>query len=387
MKIQPIDSDYQQQFRPEPAKPVLKSRLKRLFDRQFRVSSADKPGVGDQTQYGKDGTATHEFEPSSVCLAKMVQNYIEESNEKQLRGRNRCNCFNGNGNDSSDDEFDAFGESINGGSSGDACELLKTLIPCPSVVERNLLADTAMIVEKNKNQKRKDDLRKIVVDDLFSLGYDSSICKSKWDKSPSFPAGEYEYIDVIVEGERLLVDIDFRSEFEIARSTGSYDGTLQSVPYIFVGKADRLGQIVSIVSEAAKQSLKKKGMHFPPWRKAEYIRAKWLSPYTRGSQNDAAVVEDPEVEIHESPFFENETAISEDTKTEIQEKKAASECGELDLIFGEVSETEAEVTKTSESSSSVKNYCEWQPPTVKPRSCDRSARIVTGLASLFKEKP
>lgn len=66
------------------------------------------------------------------------------------------------------------------------------LIPCASVEERNLLADTATIIDKNsKNHKRKDDLRKIVTDGLQSLGYDSSICKSKWEKSPSFPAGNY----------------------------------------------------------------------------------------------------------------------------------------------------------------------------------------------------
>ena len=188
----------------------------------------------------------------------------------------------------------------------------QSLTPCTSVAERNLLADAAKIVDKNnKINKSKEDLRKIVTDGLSSLGYDSSICKSKWDKSLSYPTGkifcslsfgtinykeekknyylrlcccccgEYEYIDVIVEGERLLMDIDFRSEFEIARSTGTYKAILQSLPYIYVGKADRLGQIASIVSEAAKKSLKKKGMHFPPWRKADYMRAKWLSPYTR----------------------------------------------------------------------------------------------------------
>lgn len=57
------------------------------------------------------------------------------------------------------------------------------------MAERNLLADTAKIVEKNKIHKRKDDLIKIVTDGLSSLGYDSSICKSKWEKSSSFPAG------------------------------------------------------------------------------------------------------------------------------------------------------------------------------------------------------
>lgn len=77
-----------------------------------------------------------------------------------------------------------------------------------------------------------------------------------------------------------MVDVDFRSEFEIARPTKTYKAILQTLPYVFVGTCERLQSIVAIASEAAKQSLKKKGMHVPPWRKVEYVRAKWLSPYT-----------------------------------------------------------------------------------------------------------
>lgn len=77
------------------------------------------------------------------------------------------------------------------------------------------------------------------------------------------------------------MDIDFRSEFEIARPTKTYKAILQTLPYIFVGKADRLQRIIPVVSEAAKLSLKKKGMPVPPWRKAEYVKAKWLSPHVR----------------------------------------------------------------------------------------------------------
>ncbi|KAJ0035047.1 hypothetical protein Pint_24714 [Pistacia integerrima] len=386
MKIQPIDVDSvalkEPIIRPESTKPVLKSRLKRLFDRQFpsvlRISSTERQpstaAVGGEPQLTKDAANGTEFEPSSLCLAKMVQNFIEETNEKQSNakcGRNRCNCFHVNGNDSSDDEFDVFNgfsDSFNGGSFSDSSDILKSLIPCPSVAERNLLADTALIVDKNsKNHKRKDDLRKIVTEGLSSLGYNCSICKSKWDKCPSFPAGEYEYIDVIVDGERLLIDIDFGSEFEIARSTGSYKAILQSLPYIFVGKPERIGQIVSIVSEAAKQSLKKKGMHFPPWRKAEYMRAKWLSPFTVTScRNDSVSLTKTETESDECLF----AAESDDC------------CGELELIFGE---------KTAPSESPIKKSNEvtmtWQPPAVKPKTVERRPKMVTGLASLLKEKP
>ncbi|KAI4373922.1 hypothetical protein MLD38_011980 [Melastoma candidum] len=388
-KIQPVDFDARllcspiQTVRTDSAKLVLKSRLKRLFDRQFpgvlRNNSAplEKTGAGD-AQFGKDGVTAGELEPSSLCLDKMVQNFIEESNERQPSakyGRNSCNCFNGN-NDSSDDELDAFdgfeSEFPNGGSFCDPSDVLKGLIPCTSVGERILLADTAKILEKNKGQKRKDDLRKIVVEGLSSSGYDSSICKSKWDKSPAFPAGEYEYIDVIIGGERLLVDIDFRSEFEIVRSTSAYKAILQSLPFIFVGKADRLCQIVAIVSEGAKQSLKKKGMHFPPWRKAEYMKAKWLSPYTRASASKMDAVscgDEPEkdmVEIIETVVVAEPVAVASD-----------DDCGgELGLIFGE-----------AEAAASPEEEEVWRPGPARSVERVTGGRMVTGLACLLKDKP
>ena len=69
---------------------------------------------------------------SSVCLAKMVQNFIEDSNEKQPSvrcNRNRCNCFNGNCKDSFEDEFDSFGGfgDSNLSSSVEAIEILKVI--------------------------------------------------------------------------------------------------------------------------------------------------------------------------------------------------------------------------------------------------------------------
>lgn len=395
LKIQPIDIDSQKLketpvVRNDAVKPVLKSRLRRLFvfERQIPKTSSspsEKPVAGGEApQSNKDSvsgtTAATEFEPSSVCLAKMVQSFIEESNEKQQPaaaaskcGRNRCNCFHGNSNDSSDEEFDVFGgffgESVSSGSFGDASDALKSLIPCASVTERNLLADTSKIVEKNsKGFKRKDELRKIVTESLSSLGYDSSVCKSKWEKTLTYPAGEYEFIDVIVDGERLIIDIDFRSEFEIARSTGTYKAILQSLPFIFVGKSDRLCQIVAAVSEAAKQSLKKKGMHVPPWRKAEYMLAKWLSSSC--------------IRANPPPLTPSSSAFHDSTENSNDATSSESDCGELDLIFGE---------KTSspepEDNSGGKSLPMWQPPAVKVKSVERGAKVVTGLASLLKDKP
>ncbi|KAK4365952.1 hypothetical protein RND71_013832 [Anisodus tanguticus] len=348
MKVQPIDSSIKNDTTTVKP-PLLKSRLQRFFDRRISSAAAEKPSAG---------AGAAEFEPTSVCLDKLVQNFMEENNYKPSATRfgRKCNCFNGNNNDSSsDDEFD-FSDSITNSSFADSSDTtLKSLIPCASVTERNLLDDTSKIVEMNKSTKRKDDLRKIITDELLAIGYKASICKSKWEKDSSIPAGDYEYIDVTMDGERVIIDVDFRSEFEIARSTGSYKAILQLLPFIFVGKADRLQQIVSIVSESSRQSLKKKDMHIAPWRKPEYMKAKWLSSYTR---------------ITPAP----RTIVGEETASE-------SESGELDLIFADKTSGE------EEKSLQLPVVMTWQPPAVKPKSCERGTKVVvTGLASLLREK-
>lgn len=134
MKVQPIDSSTYREssitndtVKPQP---LLKSRLKRFFDRPFpsvlRISSAaEQPVAGGSCS---DGAAV-EFEPSTVCLDKLVQNFIEENNDKPpsaARFGRKYNCFNGNNKDSSDDEFD-FSDSVTNSSIGDSSDTLKVI--------------------------------------------------------------------------------------------------------------------------------------------------------------------------------------------------------------------------------------------------------------------
>jgi uncharacterized protein (TIGR01615 family) len=98
--------------------------------------------------------------------------------------------------------------------------------------------------------------------------------------------GDHEYIDVvnytsIGTSERLIIDIDFRSHFEIARAVDSYDRILNSLPVIYVGSLSRLKQFLQIMVEAARSSLKQNSMPLPPWRSLAYLQAKWQSPYER----------------------------------------------------------------------------------------------------------
>uniref|UniRef100_A0A0E0K940 DUF506 domain-containing protein n=1 Tax=Oryza punctata TaxID=4537 RepID=A0A0E0K940_ORYPU len=270
------------QIDPSPGAPA-KSRLKRLFERQLlRVSPAERlpsvAGVGE-----KDESS----EPSSVCLDGMVRSFLEDGVGGERPAAPRCcNCFHGGEASDDDDDGPAAAEAA---ATSDAAETIKGLVHCASLRERNLLADVSTLVERHRAAgARKRDLLRLLADSLRAAGHDAAVCFSRWDKSSSHPKGEHAYLDVLLppvsdraERDRILVDVDFRSEFEVARPTKAYRAVLQRLPSVFVGKEDRLRLLVAAAADAARASLKKRGLHLPPWRKPEYMRAKWLSPYER----------------------------------------------------------------------------------------------------------
>jgi len=100
-------------------------------------------------------------------------------------------------------------------------------------------------------------------------------------------AGDYEYIDVVVaagedgagaatSSSRLVVDIDFRSQFQLARPAPWYAHLWARLPAVFVGPRARLRKAVSLLCAAAQRSLRESGLHVPPWRRSGYMQAKWL---------------------------------------------------------------------------------------------------------------
>ncbi|XP_047084568.1 uncharacterized protein LOC124695798 [Lolium rigidum] len=274
------------QIDPSPSPAALaKSRLKRLFERQvLRVSPAERlPSVS------AGGDKDDLLEPSSVCLDGMVRSFLEDGGAvvpgERANAARCCNCFNG-GDASDDDDGPAAAEAS---ALSDAAETIKGLVHCASLRERNLLADVSTLVERHRAAgARKRDLLRLLAASLVATGHDAALCLSRWDKSSSHPAGEHAYVDVLLpagsergDRERVIVDVDFRSQFEVARPTKAYRAVLQRLPSVFVGREDRLRLLVAAAADSARASLKKRGLHLPPWRKPEYMRAKWLSPYER----------------------------------------------------------------------------------------------------------
>ncbi|KAJ4703489.1 Protein of unknown function (DUF506) [Melia azedarach] len=122
---------------------------------------------------------------------------------------------------------------------------------------------------------------------LRNAGYNSAICKSKWRSSPYIPSGEHTFIDVMEnsstkKGEvRVIIELNFRAEFEMARANEEYNKLVLRLPEVFIGKVERLTNVIKILCTAAKKCMKEKKMHMGPWRKQRYMQAKWLSPCER----------------------------------------------------------------------------------------------------------
>ncbi|KAK4338662.1 hypothetical protein RND71_043149 [Anisodus tanguticus] len=136
-------------------------------------------------------------------------------------------------------------------------------------------------------KSNKSMLQRNVMAYLRNFGYNAAVCKTKWESSGGLAAGNYEFIDIVKSDSsnriitRYFVDVDFASEFEIARPTNQYERVLQSLPSVFVGNSEELKQILRVMSNAARQSLKSRGLTFPPWRKHRFMQNKWLAAYKR----------------------------------------------------------------------------------------------------------
>ncbi|KAK9681454.1 hypothetical protein RND81_10G003500 [Saponaria officinalis] len=125
-------------------------------------------------------------------------------------------------------------------------------------------------------------LKRNVMSHLRAKGYDAGLCKSRWEKTGRFPAGTYEYIDVNVGKTRYIVELNMVGELDIVRPTTRYKALLDMIPSIMiVDKPQVLKQIIRLMSNAMKNSLKKADMLVAPWRRNGYIQARYFSPYKR----------------------------------------------------------------------------------------------------------
>ncbi|PKU64021.1 uncharacterized protein LOC110099029 [Dendrobium catenatum] len=127
----------------------------------------------------------------------------------------------------------------------------------------------------------EDVVRRRLVRLMQERGLDAGICKSQWHNTSGISACSHEYIDAVVGETRYMVEINLAGEFKIARPTEDYTELLRSLPKLFVGRPSTLEAVIRLMCSAAQESIKKAGMHVPPWRRTKYMHEKWFGDYRR----------------------------------------------------------------------------------------------------------
>ncbi|KAJ6413761.1 hypothetical protein OIU84_006547 [Salix udensis] len=162
------------------------------------------------------------------------------------------------------------------------CFTLQEILRRVTEAETRVLETILKHMRSNNDAEKTTSLKMWLVKRLKMDGFIASICRTSWVTSLGCPAGAYEYIGITLKDEnggstRLIVDIDFRSQFELARPTSLYKELTDTLPSFFVGSEDNLNKIISLLCSAARQSLTERGLHVPPWRTSSYMQSKWLS--------------------------------------------------------------------------------------------------------------
>lgn len=163
--------------------------------------------------------------------------------------------------------------------------------------ERRIIEKVGKHMRNKMDLEKTSSLKQWLVKCLNFDGFNASLCHTSWVTTPGCPCGTYEYIEVCNKEDqtkgkshrdrRVIVDIDFKSQFEVARPTKSYTELTSKLPTIFVGSEDKLNNIISLLCSAAEESLRERGLHIPPWRRATYMLSKWkLSNCTTNNNNN-----------------------------------------------------------------------------------------------------
>eukprot|EP00850_Spirogloea_muscicola_P010756 SM000064S19778 [mRNA] locus=s64:579293:580789:+ [translate_table: standard] len=275
-------------------------------------------------------------------------------------------------------------------------------------MERSLLSDVVEAVETAQEDAAAvaggAGLRRAVMGHLRGLGYDAAICHTQWDHSKGFPGGEYEYIVVLGDEapsrDRLLVDLDFRAQFDIARPTRPYAAALAALPALFVGRPERLQRLVDLMSDGARRSLRHRGMHLPPWRRPEYMRAKWMavSRHTTTDTDDVAAdaTASPQSLMGSDGRSTPDAAAApggyaDDGRWETSPILLDMELDNTDsgrsrlagACSGGSSPQPAEAASAVSDAAAAEAKAPWQPPVVKPKLAAAGDRKVAGLSSVL----
>ena len=73
----------------------------------------------------------------------------------------------------------------------------------------------------------------------------------------------------------LIVDIEFKEQFELAQPSTQYEELLQQLSPVFIGSQTKVQNVVVLLCDEMSRAFKVQGQVPPPWRRASSMLSKW----------------------------------------------------------------------------------------------------------------
>ncbi|OVA10059.1 Protein of unknown function DUF506 [Macleaya cordata] len=260
--------------------PARFKRVAAAFDEVARARICESSG------------SEHSADDDSTDLSDLIESFMERDDDDEVEGGDHRN------EGKKREKVKNGSDSENYWSDSETKEMLQGLLgfdhglkEVDSDIKRRIRAETELACGFiGSSSSSEEGFKRRLMSRLRDRGLDAGLCKSRWEKTGRFPAGSFEYVDVVVAGTRYIVEVSFAGEFSIARPTNRYLSLLDVFPQIFVGKPDKLKQVVRVMCAASKESLKSNDMHIPPWRRNGYMQAKWFGSYKRTTNSITAKI-------------------------------------------------------------------------------------------------
>lgn len=86
----------------------------------------------------------------------------------------------------------------------------------------------------------------------------------------------FSFSPAFKRASELIIDLNFRDSFKLARPTLAYNQLLEALPTVFIGHPYELRCIVTVMCTQAAQAFERNGMSVPPWRRLKAVLTKWF---------------------------------------------------------------------------------------------------------------
>ena len=73
----------------------------------------------------------------------------------------------------------------------------------------------------------------------------------------------------------LIIEPQFREQFEIAHPTPAFSALLRALPVEYVGSRAKLKTMVEVVSACVAEAFQSQDLPLPPWRRKGAVLSKW----------------------------------------------------------------------------------------------------------------